>query len=97
MLCACVVCNVFILGVWVVFVMFEWCVCGFFLFCVFFIFVSFLCLVYVLFQFLKCFWDVCGVCLCVCDDLLLFFNKFIYLHAPLLMSNTTCIFLSFTY
>jgi len=26
-----------------------------------------------------------------------FFNTFIYQHAPLLMSNTTCIVLNFTY
>ena len=34
---------------------------------------------------------VCGVCVCI------FFNILIYQHAPLLMSNTTCIVLNFTY
>jgi len=44
------------------------------------------------------------VCVCVCEVLCVyvwvcvcFFNTIIYQHAPLLMSNTTCIFLNFTY
>jgi len=34
------------------------------------------------------------VCVYVCKY---FFNTFIYQHVPLLMSNTTCIVLNFTY
>jgi len=53
---------------------------------------------------------VCGVCVCVCVAsvcvcgcvrawecvCVVFFNRFIYQHAPLLMSNTTCIVLNYT-